>query len=179
MENVERLDLEDNLQEIYDEERSRLGLDNIEIELRKSEYLDTNNLRERFSSLREALSYGLKNCATEVGKLGDERYVFRINPTHLSRSARDTNEFRRMCRHELYHIAAGHTESPSLWRYILFDEPLAMFYEYTGLNVSRIDRAVRDLVSKLTGNRSARPQDKFYRDAAKSISGSFRRVKKE
>ncbi len=58
-------------------------------------------------------------------------YMFYVNPEGLSSKKR----FRRLCRHELYHIAAGHCDMKySFIKNIILDIP-AMIYEFFGIRV--------------------------------------------
>jgi hypothetical protein len=57
--------------------------------------------------------------------------MFYIGPGELS----SEKGFRRLCRHELYHIAAGHCDKKySFIKNIIIDIP-AMIYEFFGIRV--------------------------------------------
>lgn len=104
------LTLEGELKKVYEEEKNKLGLTDIKIEL----------FLENFEK-------------SAVRKFEDGIYWLRTREEYLQ----NPKAFRSVCRHELYHIAAGHCDLrylPTL-RNIILDVP-ATLYEFLGINLS-------------------------------------------
>jgi len=142
--------LPNNLDRIFEEEREKLGLSDTPIKIVINEKIDYESYLKRFSSKIENLSFletlrlsikaikELSNMAHQetsgIRQTCDSTYTFDVNPERME----SEREFRSLCKHELYHVAAGHCdiEQPRL-RDRVIGEITAMLYEYLNIRFHR------------------------------------------
>lgn len=110
--------------ERFEWERNKLNLPSIEIK-----FLEIPNI-EDYGSLLEWWSLMAK-YSTKAVKQHDGTFYVQFNPL----SYRNSKEFKKNARHELYHIYSdGHLNKIGLGRRI-FSELGAMLYEYLGMKI--------------------------------------------
>ena len=105
------IELNENYQRIFDEEKEALGISHLEIITR---------------------DFGIPSIPKVIKN--NEIYEISLSSDKL----KDPKSFRNTCKHELFHIAAGHCENSNIFKYILIHEPTTILYELTGIKLSKL-----------------------------------------
>ncbi len=127
--------LDTEYENILLEEKKKLGLDIIpiiKIICHEKINMNVGSIQQLYEEVRKS--------GTAVKKSNEFGYIFRIN----IRDMETPEKFRKACKEELYHIAAGHCDyifrnkNNSMTKNLLFDITACLYWHF-GINLSKIE----------------------------------------